>query len=122
VNGGTPGDLYLHLRLAPHARWRVAGDDLEADLVLWPWQAALGASVRFETLDGPVALKVPPGTPNGRRLRLRERGLPKEAGGRGDLHAVVRVTVPAQPNAAEREAYEALQRASAAPPDRPAEA
>jgi curved DNA-binding protein len=121
VNGGAPGDLFLHLRLAPHARWRVAGDDLEADLVLWPWQAALGASVRFETPDGPVALKVPAGTPNGRRLRLRERGLTKEAGGRGDLHAVVRVTVPAQPNAAEREAYEALQRASAAPPDRPAE-
>jgi len=121
VNGGAPGDLYLHLRLAPHARFRVAGDDLEADLVLWPWQAALGASVRFETPDGAVSLKVPPGTPNGRRLRLRGRGLPREGEGRGDLHAIVRVTVPAQPSAAEHDAYEALRRASAAPADRPAE-
>jgi curved DNA-binding protein len=89
--------------------------------VLWPWQAALGTSVRFETPEGPVSLKVPPGTPQGRRLRLRNRGLPREDGGRGDLHAIVRVTVPEHPGAAEREAYEALQRAHGAPPDRPAE-
>ena len=120
VNGGPPGDLFLHLRLIPQAPYRVNGDDLEMDLPLWPWQAVLGAEVRIDTPDGPVKLKVPPGTPSGRRLRLRGRGLPRPDGNRGDLHAVVKIVVAERPGAAEREAYEALRRASSVPPDRPA--
>ena len=120
MNGGPPGDLYLHLRLTPQAPYRVNGDDLEMDLPLWPWQAVLGAEVRIDTPDGPVKLKLPAGTPGGRRLRLRGRGLPRGDGSRGDLHAVVSVVVPEQLGAAEREAYEALKRASSASPDRPA--
>jgi len=76
--------------------------------------------VKVDTPDGQVTLRVPPGSQSGRRLRLRGRGLPRPDGTRGDLHAVVRVVVPAAPSAAEREAYEALQRASTAPADRPA--
>jgi curved DNA-binding protein len=119
VNGGPPGDVYLHVRLVPHPRYRVAGDDLEMDLPLWPWQAVLGADVRVDTPDGPVTLTVPPGTQSGARLRLRGRGLPR-GDGRGDLYAVVRVVVPTRPSAAEREAYETLKRVASAPADRPA--
>ncbi|HEV8306757.1 MAG TPA: DnaJ C-terminal domain-containing protein [Methylomirabilota bacterium] len=115
-----PGDLYLHVRLVPHPRYRLAGDDLEMDLPLWPWQAVLGAEVRIETPDGPVTLRVPAGTPAGRRLRLRGRGLPRGDGGRGDLYAVVRIVVPERPSAAERAAYETLKREASAPADRPA--
>src|SRR5262249_11316637 len=115
-----PGDLFLRLSLQPHARFRVSGDDLEMDLSLWPWQAVLGAEVRIETPDGPVTLKVPPGTPAGRRMRLRGRGLPRSGGERGDLYAVVRIEVPEPPSAADREAYEALKRAAGRPADRPA--
>jgi len=99
----------------------VNGDDLEMDLPLWPWQAVLGAAVRLETPDGAVTLTVPPGTPNGRKLRLRARGLPSRGGARGDLYAVVRVVVPEHPSTAEREAYVALGKAAGAPADRPAE-
>jgi len=120
MNGGAPGDLYIVLRAAPDPRWRVAGDDLETELPLWPWQAVLGAAVRVETPDGAVTLTVPAGTVAGTRLRLRDRGLSREDGGRGDLYAIVRIEVPRQPAAAEREAYEALRRASGAPADRPA--
>jgi curved DNA-binding protein len=120
VGGGPPGDLFLHLQLVPHPRYRVAGDDLEMDLSLWPWQAVLGADVRIDTPDGPVTLTVPPGTQTGRRLRLRGRGLPRASGGRGDLYAVVRIEVPPHPSAAERQAYEALRRGASAPADRPA--
>jgi curved DNA-binding protein len=121
MGGGPPGDLYLHLRVIPHPRYRVVGDDLEMDLALWPWQAVLGAEVRIETPDGPVTLKVPPGTQSGRRLRLHGRGLPRgEQGGRGDLYALVRIVVPEPPSAAEREAYETLKRGASAPADRPA--
>jgi curved DNA-binding protein len=119
-NGGPPGDLYLHVRMVPHPRYRVAGDDLEMDLPLWPWQAVLGTEVRIETPDGPVTLTVPPGTQSGRRLRLRGRGMPRADGSRGDLYALVRIVVPDRPSAAEREAYETLKRHAASPADRPA--
>jgi curved DNA-binding protein len=121
IGGAPPGDLFLKLRLQPHPRYRVSGDDLEMDLPLWPWQAVLGTEVRLETPDGPVSLKVPPGTPAGRRFRLRNRGLPQRGGARGDLYAVVRIVVPEHPSAVEREAYEALKRSAAHPADRPAE-
>jgi len=118
-NGGPPGDVFLRVRLTPHPRYRVAGDDLEMDLPLWPWQAVLGAEVRVDTPDGPVTLTVPPGTQSGQRLRLRGRGLPR-GDGRGDLYAVVRIVVPTRPSAAERAAYETLRREASAPADRPA--
>jgi curved DNA-binding protein len=120
VNGGPPGDLFLHLHLAPHPRYRVVGDDIEMDLPLWPWQAVLGAEVRVDTPEGPVTLTVPPGTQSGRRLRLRGRGLPRGDGSRGDLYAVVRIMVPERASPAEREAYEALRRSASVPADRPA--
>ena len=118
-NGGPPGDVFLRVRLTPHPRYRVAGDDLEMDLPLWPWQAVLGAEVRVDTPDGQVTLTVPPGTQSGQRLRLRGRGLPR-GDGRGDLYAVVRIVVPTRPSAAERAAYETLRREASAPADRPA--
>ena len=72
--------------------------------------------------DGAVTLKVPPTTQSGTRLRLRGRGLPKSGGGeRGDLYAQVRIVIPKQAGAAEREAYEALRRSASAPQDRPAQ-
>ena len=120
LNGGPPGDLYLHVRVLPHPRLRVVGDDLEMGLPLWPWQAVLGGEVTIDTPDGPVTLKVPPGTQGGRRLRLRERGLPRPDRRRGDLHAVVRIVVPERPSAAEREAYETLKRVGGVAADRPA--
>ena len=120
INGGPPGDLYLRLRLIPHPGFRVAGDDIETDLSLWPWQAVLGGEVRVDTPEGAVTLKVPPGTQNGRRLRLRGRGLPRAGGARGDLYAVARIVVPEHPTPAERTAYEALRQAASARADQPA--
>jgi curved DNA-binding protein len=119
LNGGPAGDLYLHVRVLPHPRLRVVGDDLEMDLPLWPWQAVLGSEVTIDTPDGAVTLKVPPGTQGGRRLRLRERGLPRPDRRRGDLHAVVRIVVPERPSAAEREAYETLKRVAGVAAERP---
>jgi curved DNA-binding protein len=120
TNGGPPGDAYLHARVVPHPRYRLVGDDLEMGLPVWPWQAVLGADVRIDTPDGAATLTVPAGTQNGRRLRLRGRGLPRGDGARGDLYAAVRIVVSERPSAAEQEAYEALRRAAPAPPDRPA--
>lgn len=114
LNGGRAGDLYLDISLKPDARYRAAGHDLFVDLVLAPWQAALGASVEVQTPGGPVNLKVRPGTSSGQKLRLAGRGLPRPRGAAGDLFAVVQIEVPAQLSDRERELYEELRQASGA--------
>jgi curved DNA-binding protein len=107
--GGTePGDLLLRVRLRPHPVFRVEGRDLEMDLRLAPWEAALGTSVSVPTLQGDARLTVPEGSSSGRRMRLRGEGLPGPDGRRGDLYAVVRIMVPPRPTAQERELFERL--------------
>jgi DnaJ-class molecular chaperone len=109
ARGGPPGDLLLHVRLAPHPRLRVAGaDDLEVDLSVAPWEAALGAKVPVPLLEGEATLSVPPGTSSGSRLRLRGQGLPRRDGTRGDLLAVVQVVLPRTLTDEERELYQRL--------------
>lgn len=118
--GTPPGDLYLHLRVHDDGRYRVEGDDLAMDLVLWPWQAVLGATVRTQVPDGQVDLKIQPHTASGSRLRLKGRGLVRADGSRGDLYAVIRIAVPGEPSPEETKAYEALRDAARVPRDRPA--
>lgn len=113
-DGGPPGDLYLRIALKPHPHFRRRGnDDLDVDLPVAPWEAALGATVSVKTPGGSAQVRVPAGSSSGRRLRLRGRGLPKAGGGRGDLHAIVKITVPKQLSDRERELYEQLAESSA---------
>ena len=116
-NGGADGDIYLHIALLPHPIFRTDGHDLYFDLVLTPWEAALGAEVQVPTLDEPVLLTVPAGTRFGRKLRLRGRGLSngskvidgdETARGRGDLYALVHIDIPATLTDRERELYQEL--------------
>jgi curved DNA-binding protein len=108
-DGGPPGDLYLRIALKPHATFRRRGEnDLDVDLEVATWEAALGATVPVQTPSGTAQIRVPAGSSSGRRLRLRGRGLPKSGGGRGDLHAIVKITVPKHLSDRERELYEQL--------------
>jgi curved DNA-binding protein len=106
--GGPAGDLFLRVRLAPHARFTVDGRDLYVDLPVAPWEAALGAEVELRTLDGGTEVKVPAGSSSGRRLRLRGQGLPTARGERGDLYASVRIDVPKRLTKQERELFARL--------------
>jgi curved DNA-binding protein len=106
--GGQAGDLLLRVRVRPHPRFRVDGDDLHVDLPVAPWEAALGASVQVQTLDGRARVRVPEGSSCGRKLRLRGEGLPRAGGDRGDLYASVRIEVPKHPSREERELFEQL--------------
>ncbi|MCR4331323.1 MAG: J domain-containing protein [Sulfuricaulis sp.] len=108
VGGGADGDLYLKIALHPHALYRVSGHDLYLDLPLTPWEAALGALVEVPTLNGPVHLKVPPGTHAGQKLRLARRGLPKPTSGEGDLYAIVQIVVPTVLSERERALFKEL--------------
>jgi curved DNA-binding protein len=112
AGGGPPGDLYLRVRLRPHPRFRLEGDDLVTQLPVSPWEAALGATIPLETVDGRAQVKVPGGSSCGRRLRLRGEGWPRAGGSRGDLYAEVRIVVPKKLSRAERKAFEQLAEAS----------
>jgi curved DNA-binding protein len=110
--GGSPGDLYLLVRLRPHPRYRVEGRDISVDLPVAPWEAALGATVPVPTPGGEVKVKVPAGSSSGRRLRLRGKGMPNPRGRPGDAYAEVRIAVPSKLSKRERELFDELARAS----------
>ncbi len=108
-NGQPPGDLYLEIMFRPDPHFRVDGRDVYVDLPIAPWEAALGATVTAPMPDGSVQLTIPPGSPPGRKLRLKGKGLPgKEP---GDLYAVLDVTLPPSDTPAAKDAYAALARA-----------
>jgi curved DNA-binding protein len=112
VNGGAPGDLYLQIALEPHPLYRVHGHDLEIEVPLAPWEAALGAEIEIPTLEGRVKMKVPAGSKAGQKLRLAGKGLPKPGGGAGDLYAVLSIAVPGTLTEREKTLYEELREAS----------
>ena len=112
AHGGRRGDLYLDIALHPHSLFRPAGHDLHLDLPLAPWEAALGATVEVPTLAGSVSVKVPPGTPAGRKLRFAGKGLARPGGGEGDLYAIVQIVNPTVLDERERRLYGELADAS----------
>jgi curved DNA-binding protein len=93
---GSPGDLYLTLRVRPHPLFRREEADLHLEVPVTLPELVLGASVEVPTPDGSVSMRVPPRSPNGRRLRLRGKGVPKRrGGGRGDLYVTLAAQLPA---------------------------
>ena len=113
VGGGASGDLYLRVRFAAHPEFRVRGADLYYTLDLAPWEAVLGTKVVVPTLKDRVSVRIPPGTSQGRQLRVRGRGLPiGTSGDYGDLYVVINVQVPPEPSEEERELWKQLSRVS----------
>ena len=100
--GGQPGDLYVRVRVGEHPVFGRKGDNLTVELPVSYPEAALGANVRVPTLNGPVTLKVPAGTPSGKTFRVKGKGAPKR-GGHGDLLVTVNVDVPKKLSKREKE-------------------
>jgi len=93
--GGPPGDLYIVVRVRPHPLLERKGNDLYLDVPVTVSEAVMGASIGVPTPDGPVRVKVPPGSQSGKRLRIRAHGVPAlKGGGRGDLYIRLMVQVP----------------------------
>ena len=107
MGGGPAGDLYLEIEFNPHSIYRVDGHDVYLDLPLTPWEAALGASVKVPTPTGPVDLKIAKGTPGGRKLRLKARGIPGQPP--GDLYVVAQITLPPADTEDARKLYKEME-------------
>ena len=112
AGGGQAGDLYLRVRLARHPDFEVEDHNLIYEAELAPWEAVLGANLSVPALDDRVNIKIPPGTQNGQKLRVRARGLPTRDGARGDLMVVTKIAVPAKVTDAEKKLWEHLARES----------
>ncbi len=112
-HGGAPaGDLYLEIHILPHPVFRLDGGDIHFDLHVAPWEAALGAVVTVPTPDGALQLSIPPGSPPGRKLRMKGRGLPGTPP--GDLYAVLSIVLPEATSEPQQQAYRAFAQAFAA--------
>jgi len=112
LGGGTPGDLYLAIRVAPHPTFRREGNDIYMDLPISVSEAALGADVDVPTVRGRTSVHVPPGTASGARLRLRGQGLPDpKTAVLGDQYCVIRIVPPKTLDERRRRLYEELRAA-----------
>jgi molecular chaperone DnaJ len=114
LGAGPAGDLFVTTRVEPSRLFaRRGASDLELELPVTFAEAALGATVEVPTPYGDrLSLKVPPGSEDGRLLKMRGHGAPSLKGGKGDLVARLRVAVPKKLTKKERQAIEALQQAS----------
>jgi len=94
-SGGPPGDVMIHVSVAPHPHFTRDGHDLKVDLPITLKEAVLGGKVPVETLTGTVSLSVPPNANTGTVLRLKGKGIPAHNGeAAGDLYARLVVTLP----------------------------
>ena len=109
ANGGPPGDLYVRVHVAPHARFGRSGNSLTVGVPITFVEATLGADVTVPTPDGTVTVKVPAGTQSGKTVKVRGRGAPSGDGAdAGDLLVTFDLAVPTHLDAGERKAVEAL--------------
>ncbi|MEU2559558.1 molecular chaperone DnaJ [Streptomyces longispororuber] len=112
--GGPAGDLYVVVHVDAHPVFGRRGDNLTVTVPVTVAEAALGGEVRVPTLGGaPVTLKLPPGTPNGRTMRVRGKGPARKDGTPADLLVTVEVTVPTTLSPEAKEALEAYRKATA---------
>ncbi len=108
-SGGLPGNLFVKVRIKPHPLFTRQNKTIQLQVGVNVAQAALGDEIEVDTLDGPVALRVPAGTQGGQQFRLRGKGVPDLRGGdRGDQIVTVQVMTPKHLSDEQRELFEQL--------------
>lgn len=108
IGGGPPGDLMLAIRVAPHSWFYRDGMDVSIDVPITIVEAALGTSVDVPLLKGSIALRVPAGTPSGKKLRVTGKGIAPANKTPGDFYAVIQIIAPAELDSADAEALKSL--------------
>ena len=111
-NGGKRGDLFLKININDKGKFKIKGYDLYTDLLLTPWEAALGTRTNVKSIDDESTIYIPKGIQTGEKLRIPGKGYKDGNGGRGDLIAEVKVVVPKQLTNEEKEMFEKLNKIS----------
>jgi molecular chaperone DnaJ len=112
-NGGSPGDLYIKIRVAPSKKFTRKGNDVYVDAHISMGNAALGVEIKVPTVDGDVKYTIPEGTQSGTLFRLKGKGVPRvNSSGRGDQYVKVIVDIPKTLNEKQKEALMAFMEAS----------
>ncbi|MBT8553253.1 DnaJ domain-containing protein [Polynucleobacter paneuropaeus] len=110
MGDGGAGDLYLEIDFHPSPLYKVDGKDIYLDLPMAPWEAALGKSVNIPTPAGStLELTIPPNTKSGRKMRLKGKGIPSKEP--GDFYVVPNIVLPEAQSAAQKAAYQELEKA-----------
>tara|TARA_R110001592_G_scaffold91754_4_gene268277 strand:+ start:16284 stop:17234 length:951 start_codon:yes stop_codon:yes gene_type:complete len=104
---GEAGDLYLHIRFAPHPLFDVQDHNLILTLPVTPWEAVLGAKVTIPTLEGSISITITPNSQSGKKLRIKGKGL-KGKTITGDLFAVLKIVIPSTQNDEAKQLWQAL--------------
>ena len=107
-SGASRAALKFRIKVRPHPLYTLSGKDVQIELPLAPWEAALGTKVAVPTLGGTVELTIPAGAQSGQKLRLRGRGMP--AAPNGDQLVIIKLVTPSADTREAREAYERMQR------------
>jgi curved DNA-binding protein len=105
---GRSGDLYLEIEFAPHKLYRIEGKDVYLNLPVAPWEAALGGKVKAPTPQGVVDVTIPANSAQGRKLRLKGRGIPGK--NPGDFYAVLQISLPPAGDEKAKEIYQKMAR------------
>jgi molecular chaperone DnaJ len=108
LNGGPPGDLFLLITVRPHPQFSRQDRDIYYKTNISLFDAVLGGKITVPTLDKPVALKIPPGTQNGQRFRLKGKGVKAGADHTGDQYVEVSVDIPKDLTPQAKEMFESL--------------
>ena len=111
-NGGKNGDLFLKINISDRGKFRIEGYDLHTELLLTPWEAALGTRTKVQSIDEESTVYIPQGTQSGEKLRIPGKGYKNKQGGRGDLVAEVKIVVPQKLTDEEKRIYQKLDKIS----------
>ena len=111
-NGGKNGDLIIKINIEDTKPFKLKGNDLYTDLLLTPWEAALGARANVNSMDDETKIYIPQGIQSGEKIKIPGKGYRDGNGNRGDLIAEIKIVVPKQLSQQEKEMFEKLNKIS----------
>ena len=107
-NGGKNGDMFIKINIQNNNKFKLQGYDVVTDLLITPWEAALGKRVNINSIDDTISLYIPPGIQSGEKVRIPQKGYKDGRGSRGDLIAEIKTVVPKKLTEDEKELFEKL--------------
>ena len=111
-NGGKNGDLFIKINIENSKTFKLFSSDLYTDLLLTPWEAALGTRTSVQTIDGETTIYIPQGMESGEKIKIPNTGYKDGKGGRGDLVAEIKIVVPKKLTEEENNLFEKLKEVS----------